>query len=153
VSKSKNVASDRFVTVSKNLTAWLRPHAKQTGPVSPTGDKYNYLLQRARGAATASAEKDGKPDEGIPQWPPDCLRHTFASMHYAHGKNAGETAQQLGHGQNLRTFIRHYKNRVKPVEAERFWTLVPAVDTPGPSRARRLRAAIRDSGPSPGPSL
>jgi integrase len=125
VSKSKNVASDRFVTISDNLAAWLQPYAKNAGPISPTGDKYNYLLQDARAAATADAERDGKPDEGIAAWPADCLRHTFASMHYAHWKNAGETAQQLGHGQNLRTFIRHYKNRVKPADAARFWSIVP----------------------------
>src|SRR5579863_3003535 len=80
VTKSKNVASDRFVTVAANLCAWLKPHARKSGPVSPTGDRYNYLLQRARKAATASAEKDGKPEEGIPHWPPDCLRHTYASI-------------------------------------------------------------------------
>lgn len=148
VTKSKNVASDRFVTVAANLCGWLKPCSKKSGPVSPTGDKYNYLLQRARSAATASAEKDGKPDEGIPQWPPDCLRHTYASMHYAHGKNAGETAQQLGHGQNLRTFIRHYKNRVKPVDAARFWKLLPRPVKPGASRARRVQAVLPDSGPS-----
>jgi integrase len=93
--------------------------------VCPTGDKYNYLLQQARTAATTSAARDEKPEEGIPIWPQDCLRHTFASMHYAYWKNAGETAQQLGHGQNLRTFIRHYKNRVKPMEAQRFWAITP----------------------------
>ncbi|MDR3404251.1 MAG: site-specific integrase [Chthoniobacter sp.] len=125
VSKSKNVASDRFVTIAENLCVWLKPLAKKSGPVSPTGDKYHTLMQTTRAAATAAAVKDGKPDEGIQEWPPDCLRHTFASMHYAFWKNAGETAQQLGHGQNLRTFIRHYKNRVKPAEAERFWKLLP----------------------------
>jgi integrase len=125
VSKSKNVASDRFVAISDNLVAWLRPHAQKSGPVSPTGGKYNYLLQQARAAATAKAEADKRPEESITVWPADCLRHTFASMHYAHGKSAGETAQQLGHGQNLRTFIRHYKNRVKPVDAARFWSITP----------------------------
>jgi integrase len=126
VTKSKNVASDRFVTVAANLCAWLKPYAKKSGPVSPTGDKYHTLMQAARAAATAAAIKEGKPEEGIQEWPPDCLRHTYASMHYAHWKNAGETAQQLGHGQNLRTFIRHYKNRVKPVDAVRFWKLAPS---------------------------
>lgn len=127
VTKSKNVASDRFVTIAANLCAWLKPRAKKSGPISPNGDKYHTLMQAARAGATAAAIKDGKPEEGIPEWPSDCLRHTFASMHYAFWKNAGETAQQLGHGQNLRTFIRHYKNRVKPVDAKRFWKLMPSV--------------------------
>jgi len=66
---------------------------------------------------------------------------------------AGETAQQLGHGQNLRTFISHYKNRVKPADATRFWKLMPDAGavTPAPSRARPLRV-LPDSVPSPSPS-
>jgi len=129
ISKSKNLASDRFVTISANLSAWLKPYAKKSGPVSPTGDKYSLLLQGARATATATAKKEKCPENGIENWPSDCLRHTFASMHYAFHKNAGDTALQLGHGQNLKTFIRHYKNRVKPVEAESFWKIMPSKRT------------------------
>jgi len=145
VTKSKNVASDRFVAISENLCAWLKPHAKRSGPISPAGDKYHTLMQAARAAATAAAVKDRKPEEGIQEWPSDCLRHTFASMHYAFWKNAGETAQQLGHGQNLSTFIRHYKNRVKPADAERFWKLLPR-------RPKRSEAETTKRDGSPAPS-
>jgi integrase len=145
VSKSKNLASDRFVNVAENLCAWLKPHAKKSGPVSPTGDKYHSLMHAARAAVTAAAIKDGKPEEGVQAWPPDCLRHTFASMHYGHCKNAGETAQQLGHGQNLRTFIRHYKNRVKPVDANRFWKLMPSA--PLTTAYSKKRAPAKDPSP------
>ncbi len=149
VSKSKNVASDRFVTISDNLAAWLKPHRKDAGPVSPTGDKYYTLLQQARAEVTKRAEKDRKPEEGIREWPSDCLRHTFASMHYAKWKNAGETAEQLGHGQNLRTFFRHYKNRVKPADAERFWKLFPKRQERG---KRSIERVERKPGGIPSPS-
>ncbi len=108
-------AQKRFVHMSDNLVAWLLPHRKPSGPVSPTGDKYNYILQRARKAA------------GVTSWPADCLRHSFGSYHFAHFKNAGETAQELGHT-GLKTLFKHYRERVKPKAAERYWNIAPATD-------------------------
>ena len=105
-------AQKRFVKMQENLIEWLLPWRK-SGPVSPTGDKYNSLLRRARKAA------------GIDHWPADCLRHTFASMHFAQFKNAAETAQELGHA-DLKMLYRHYRERVRPKEAERYWNIRPA---------------------------
>jgi integrase len=52
VGKSKlTTARNRFVHMTDNLVAWLLPHRQPCGPVSPTGDKYNQLLQGARKAA------------------------------------------------------------------------------------------------------
>jgi integrase len=58
----------------------------------------------------------------IEKWPSDCLRHTFASMHFAHFKNASETAHELGHA-DLKMLYRHYRERVKPAEAALFWEI------------------------------
>lgn len=108
-------AQKRYVKMSDNLVAWLLPHRRTSGPVSPTGDKYNYLLQRARKAA------------GFTVWPADCLRHSFGSYHLAHFKNAGDTAMELGHT-GLKTLYKHYRERVKPKVAAQFWNIAPAVD-------------------------
>ena len=53
------------------------------------------------------------------------MRHTFATMHYAHFRSAAETAAELGHGASLRMMQRHYLNRVTPAEAQAFWQIVP----------------------------
>ena len=71
-------AQKRFVKISDNLLAWLKPHHKKSGPVSMTGDAYFTRLQKARKSAC------------IDNWPADCLRHTFGSMHYAQHKNIGD---------------------------------------------------------------
>jgi integrase len=107
-------AQKRFVKMSENLIEWLTPDKRVSGPVSPTGDKYNYLLQRARAAAE------------IVEWPSDALRHSFGSYHFAHFKNAGETSQELGHA-DLKMLYKHYRERVKPREAARFWSIRPAL--------------------------
>lgn len=108
-------AQKRFVHISDNLLAWLLPYRQAHGSVSPTGDKYNSLLQRARQAAA------------ITEWPSDCLRHSFGSYHFAHFKNAGQTAQELGHT-GLKTLFKHYRERVRPKAAEAYWNIAPAAD-------------------------
>ena len=50
------------------------------------------------------------------------MRHTFATMHYAHFRSAAETAAELGHGVSLLMMQRHW---VTPAEAQAFWQLVP----------------------------
>jgi integrase len=108
-------ASVRYVEMSSNLIEWLSPLRKKSGPVSPHGDSYFTRLQRAREAAKIS------------HWPSDALRHCFCSYHYAAHNNAGKTMAQAGHT-NPRTFFRHYRARVKPEEAKRYWQITPSRD-------------------------
>jgi integrase/recombinase XerD len=126
ITKSKNTASHRFVRISDNLHTWLKPIAKKRGPVSPTGDAYHWRLQKSRETAAAALEKAKADADNLLEWPQDCLRHSFASYHFAAFKNAGDTAEQIGHGGKLGTFFRHYRNRVKPDAAALYWQIFPA---------------------------
>src|SRR4029453_4105833 len=63
-------------------------------------------------------------DEGIIEWPDNALRHSFASYHLAHFKNAASTALELGHHNASVTFA-HYRELVRPKEAARYWNLKP----------------------------
>lgn len=106
-------SANRFVKMSDNLVAWLTPCRRESGPVcSLKGDTYYSRLTAARKAA------------GILEWPSDCLRHTFGSMHFAAFRNAGETSEQLGHA-DLKMLWKHYRERVKPAEAAKFWEIRP----------------------------
>lgn len=105
-------ASNRFVQISDNLIEWLQPVVKKQGPVSPKGDKYYMLLEKARSAAKIS------------KWPPDALRHSFASYLYAQFKDLPRAMAEMGHT-NPRTFLNHYRERVKPSEAEKYWQIKP----------------------------
>ncbi len=108
-------AAARFVKMSDNLVEWLLPHRKEDGLVCPwTGDAYFTRLAKVRSAA------------GIKEWPSDALRHTYGSMHFAAFRNAGETSEQLGHA-DLKMLFRHYRERVKPMEALKFWEIRPAL--------------------------
>lgn len=110
--KSKT-AQRRFVTMQPNLREWLLSHRKFKGNVTPTSC-FRELFEQARAAA------------GITEWPENALRHSFASYHLANFKNAATTALELGHHDSRITFA-HYRELVKPKEAERYWNIKPVV--------------------------
>jgi integrase len=108
--KSKT-AMRRFVTMQPNLREWLLPLRKHKGNITP--EDFNKGFVHAREAA------------GITDWPDNALRHSFASYHLAHFKNAAATALELGHHDSRVTFA-HYRELVRPKEAERYWNIRPA---------------------------
>jgi integrase len=106
-SKSKT-ARRRFIKLRPNLGKWLRPYRKHHGPVSPQGLR-NLELETRRLAK-------------ITDWPPNALRHSFASYHLAHFKNAAELALEMGHTNQQMIFTR-YRELVTPKEGARYWNI------------------------------
>jgi integrase/recombinase XerD len=125
IDRSKNVMSHRHVRITDNLAAWLAPHAKSHGPLTVKGDSYYSRLEKARQGAIERLQKNDEFWGNLQNWPQDCLRHTYASMHAAAFKNTGDTSQQLGHGGSLTVFSRHYRDRVEDDEAQAFWEIYP----------------------------
>jgi integrase len=105
-------ARRRFVKIRSNLAKWLQPHAQLSGNVTPPN--YRELLDAARKAA------------GIQEWPQNALRHSFASYHLAKFKDAAALALELGHTNSSLVF-QHYRQLVKPKQADRYWKIAPTV--------------------------
>jgi integrase len=105
-------ARRRFVKIRSNLAKWLQPHAQLSGNVTP--QNYRELFDTARDAA------------GMHEWPQNALRHSFASYHLAKFKDAAALALELGHT-NSNLVFQHYRQLVKPKQAERYWKIAPAV--------------------------
>lgn len=103
-------ARRRLVTMQPNLREWLLQIRKQKGSIIP--ENFRKQFEQARVAA------------GILDWPENALRHSFASYHLAQFKNAASTALELGHHDSRVTFA-HYRELVKPKDAERYWQLKP----------------------------
>jgi len=110
--QNSKTAMRRLVTMQPNLREWLFPLRQQKGPVTAPED-FRQRFDHARAKA------------GITDWPENALRHSFASYHLAHFKNAASTALELGHHDSRVTFT-HYRELVKPKEAARYWKLIPA---------------------------
>jgi len=111
--KKAKSARRRFVHIQENLGQWLRPFAQARGPVAPRN--YNNLLDDVRAAV------------GIKEWPNNALRHSFASYHLANFKDAAKLSLELGHT-NATLVFQHYRELVRPKEAERYWQIKPAAD-------------------------
>jgi integrase len=109
-SKAKS-ARRRFVKIQPNLAKWLQPYTQLSGNVTPP--HYRELLDTAREAA------------GITQWPQNALRHSFASYYLARFNDAAALALELGHT-NSNLVFQHYRQLVKPKQAERYWKIDPA---------------------------
>jgi integrase len=110
--KNAKTARRRHVTMQPALREWLLPLRKHKGNVTP-GETFRQLFDQARVAA------------GIAEWPDNALRHSFASYHLAHFKDAKALALEMGHT-NENMIFTNYRQLVKPKEAERYWNIVPA---------------------------
>ena len=95
----------RLVDVSPNLRAWLSLGGDLPGE--------NLTKRINRVCLTAGIE-----------WPPNALRHSFATYHLAQHQSAEKTALQLGHaGTDL--LFRHYRELATREQAAAYWALKP----------------------------
>jgi len=130
-SKAKS-ARNRIVPISDNLRAWITPHAKVSGPVWPPNGR--KLFEEARLAVGFGSPKEVaksvKANEKNPEkkvlleWPDNALRHSFATYHLAHHKNAAELALHMGHTSPALIFA-HYREVVSDADGAAYWGLRP----------------------------
>lgn len=112
--KTAKTASRRLVAIQPNLREWLLPYRKHKGSVRPQ-DRFEFR----------QSFNQARKDAGIKKWPSNASRHSFASYHIAHFKDAKSLALDMGHT-TTKVIFGHYRNLVKPREAERYWQLQPA---------------------------
>jgi integrase len=110
---SSKTAARRLVAMQPNLALWLAPYRGKQGPICPP-DHYRRMI-------------DDKQRAGITGWPSNAMRHSYASYHLAMFKDAPALSLELGHVTPQIVFA-HYREVVRPSEAERFWKIAPAID-------------------------
>ena len=133
--RNAKTAQRRFVAMQPNLREWLLPLRKHSGKVTPQS---SFVFRQSFEQARARA--------GITDWPENALRHSFASYHLAQFKNAASTSLELGHHDSRITFA-HYRELVKPKDAERYWNVKPTpvskvVQMPSKSVAEQKHALL-----------
>jgi len=92
--------------------AWLMRTLHRKGPIRTPRERVYTLA--ARKAA------------GIETWPPDALRHTWASCRLALTGDAARTAAEAGHDQSV--LHRHYRALTSRAEAEAWFGILPSSD-------------------------
>jgi integrase len=109
-SKSKT-ATRRLVRIQPNLREWLAPYQASVGRVCPVNLQRKINEDRERAGLLAV-------------WPQNALRHSFGSYHLAQFNDAAKLALEMGN--SPATIFRHYRQLVKPKQAERYWEIAPA---------------------------
>ena len=117
-SKAKT-AGRRIVPIHDNLAEWLRDYSEKVGKVwSGTHDEF-YEAQQATARATANEEKPAV------KWKANGLRHSYASYRFAQIGDAGRVAGELGNSAGV--VHKHYRELVKPSDAEKWFNVKPDV--------------------------
>ena len=100
--KKAKSARRRLVKIEPNLHRWLDDAQRAREAVAPLNLRTRLL--EARKAAK------------LRRWPFNGLRHSFASYHLAHFKDAARLALEMGHT-NTNMIFGHYRELVRTEEA------------------------------------
>ena len=105
----------RYVHIAPNLKAWLERYPGQ-GKIVPFGMRnVGYVIEELRHAAK------------IECWPPDVLRHSYATYHIALHKDAAATALEMGNSPAV--IFRHYRKLATEAQGRRFFKILPGKNT------------------------
>ena len=104
-------ASRRLVTIQGNLRAWLDPYRIYTGCVCPRNLQKKLNHDRDHAGLRSN-------------WLQNALRHSFGSYHLARFNDAARLALEMGNSPAM--IFKHYRQLVKPEQAELYWKIAPA---------------------------
>jgi integrase len=124
-SKAKT-ASRRIVPIADNLVEWLRPYAgRQQRQIWPGESILFYKRQQQVALATAveADEAKGVKAQKPVEWKGNALRHSYASYRFALTGDAGRVAGECGNSAAM--IHRHYRELVKPADAQRWFNVKP----------------------------
>ncbi len=110
--------SRRVVPIQPNLAAWLKPHAKKSGPVAPD-DLRNLFDDARRKAGFVKPKKEG----GALTEFKNHLRHSYGSYRLPMINNDHQLAMEMGNSPAI--IYRHYRELVHIEDAQRFWNIYP----------------------------
>jgi len=119
----------RLVKIADNLKAWLEPLAQPTGVVAPIGLRKRFEAARRRtGFDTPGTETPEEKAAGLKlkDWPQNALRHSYGSYWLAKHQDTAALALQMGNSTQM--IFAHYRELVKPKDAEAFWGISPSAE-------------------------
>jgi integrase len=124
-SKAKT-ASRRHVPISDNLAAWIRPLAKLRGPITPERFREKFdKCRRNAGFGSPGTETDEEKAAGLKltKWPQNGMRHSFGTYRLEQCHDKARVSIEMGNSPQM--IDAHYRQLVKPKQAERYWNIAP----------------------------
>ncbi len=118
-SKAKT-ASRRLVPIPDNLKLWLKDHAKAGGLVCDYANMSKQFLWLAQDVETKLKTED---PTATFVWKHNALRHSYISYRVAQIQNVAQVALEAGN--SPRVVFANYRELVRPVEAAKWFGIVP----------------------------
>ena len=106
-------ARRRLIKIEPNLARWLASSARST-----TGQVWPKQWRAYHNEVSTLCRRLGL------EWQENGLRHSFASYHLAHFRNAAGLALEMGHV-SPHVLFAHYRELVTPASAARYWGIRP----------------------------
>jgi len=119
VHRKARCAGTRLAPIPENLSAWLTPLAKKTGPVWPRGVEWKERDRTMTAAQNATAEA-----AGLLPWRHNGLRHAFCSYRVAATQDVPRTALEAGN--SVGTIFAHYRALATEAEGKAWFAIMPS---------------------------
>ncbi|MEI6077568.1 MAG: hypothetical protein WCS94_18450 [Verrucomicrobiota bacterium] len=119
-SKAKT-ASRRLVPIQDNLKQWLMPLRKAGGAICDYANMSKQLMWLAEAVDQKLKQQDAT--AGF-VWKHNALRHSFISYRVAQVQNVAQVALEAGN--STRVVFANYRELVRPVDAVKWFGIVPA---------------------------
>ena len=113
----------RLVPISENLAAWLRPIAQESGAVLGLYNTHMGCHKVCDRAGVA--------------WKRNAFRHSYVSYRLAITNDAAKVALEAGH--DAQVMFAHYRELVRPDQAQEWFSIFPGAGYPQCLWARRSR--------------
>lgn len=119
--KSKT-ATRRLAPICPALEQWLKPYAKETGPVLPGIRNEAQFTKLFHAAKSTLNDSKGKPRVKLVH---NGLRHSFCSYRMAETKSAAQVALEAGNSPKM--LFEHYRELVTEAEGKEWFSLSPKI--------------------------
>ncbi len=120
----------RYIQMPPPLAKWLKAYPISKFVCPPNFNRKQLALKRLAGFRVWSdyVKKFGleeTPDEKLPEWPQNALRHTAASVSVALKKPLPDLLFEHGHTGGEETLKKHYLGLMPKSQAQAIWNLIP----------------------------
>lgn len=119
--KSKT-ATRRLVPICPALNAWLKPRAKESGPILADIRNEVHFTRLFHAAKQTLNDEKGVPRVKLVH---NGLRHSFCSYRMAETKSAAQVALEAGNSPKM--LFEHYRELVTEAEAKEWFSLAPTI--------------------------
>lgn len=124
----------RFIETPAPLAAWLEAYPITDSFVPANWPRKYDAVRRLAGwkvwsDLVPSIEVDPRlkeiPDEDLPEWPNNALRHTSATVVLALGKPIAQLIFEHGHTEDIEVLRQHYIGKITKADAKAIWMIGP----------------------------